>query len=234
MALILIDGHIHKSRPPGIVFGKAHPLIGELIVHLGRDRVAIDLLRVVHQVVQRDKENILHLCRAGRKPVHPLGADGAQKGVHHPVADILDDIQGGQNLNLLRGNPDLLPGLPEGGFHRTLSPLPPAPGEADLPGLVAHQGLRPGLEEEAEFSLPLGQGDQNGILSHRALDAQLPVGKVVLHFRNGHGILSSSQDSGTVNLAKGSSSCQRTTRPWARLRGTSIRRWFRLPRKWSS
>ena len=87
---------------------------------------------------------------------------------------------------------------------------------------------------EAEFSLPLGQGDQNGILSHRALDAQLPVGKVVLHFRNGHGILSSSQDSGTVNLAKGSSSCQRTTRPWARLRGTSIRRWFRLPRKWSS
>ena len=40
---------------------------------------------------------------------------------------------------------------------------------------------------------------------HRALDAQLPVGKVVLHFRNGHGILSSSQDSGTVNLAKGSS-----------------------------
>jgi hypothetical protein len=44
---------------------------------------------------------------------------------------------------------------------------------------VAHQGLRPGLKEEAELALVLHERDQDGILPHGPLNAQFPALKIL-------------------------------------------------------
>ena len=111
-----------------------------------------------------DPEGLPHLGGVGGHAVHRLPVHPGQNGVHDKVGPVGDKVQPPQDLNAFWGNPQLLPGLPQGALLRGLGALHLPAGETHLPRLAA-EAPRPHLIEKGGPLLPLHQGDQDGIFS---------------------------------------------------------------------
>ena len=157
-----VDRHVLPAGLPLVVPRDTQQVIGEALPRLRHQLVAILQRRMAAQVIQRDQEGLLHLGGAFLHALQTRPVHHPQNGIEDKVGPVGNKIQPPQQADVILGNGQLFPGLPQGAGLRALHPLYLSSGEAHLPRLAMEFG-GPHLVEDLPPLFTLHQRDQHGV-----------------------------------------------------------------------